>query len=47
VDQHLGGQRHRPVYLGNLQHLGTAESLLNTGLHALAHRDSFVRNAAG
>ena len=47
ADQHLGGQRHRPVYLGNLEHLGTAESLLNNGTHALGHRDSSVTNAAG
>ena len=45
ADQHLSGQRHWPVYLGNLEHLGTAESLLNNGMHALEHRDSLVRNA--
>lgn len=39
--------RRTPVYLGNLQHLGTAESLLNNGMHALEHRDSLVRDAAG
>lgn len=47
ADQHLSAQRHWPVYLSNLQHLGTAESLLNNGLHALEHRDSFVRTAVG
>ena len=45
ADQHLCGQRHWPVYLSNLQYLGTAESLLNNGMHALEHRDSLVRNA--
>jgi hypothetical protein len=47
ADKHLGGQRHRPVYLGDLEHLGAAESLLNNGTHVLGPRDSFVTNAAG
>jgi len=45
ADQHLSTQRHWPVYLGNLEHLGTAENLLNNGMHALGHRDSSVTNA--
>ena len=40
ADQHLCGQRHWPVYLSNLQDLGTAESLLNNGMHALEHLTS-------
>ncbi len=46
ADQHLSAQRYWPVRLGNLQHLGTAESLLDNGMYALEHRESFVRSAA-